>query len=374
MKSKFFVFSAVLLVSSFCVYAQDLTITQRDLIVTQGADGGFHLFIKKKPGISSVLLTETTKDPSLQADNYAYRAAEWNPINGNEIRVLDGKIIPRNDKILSLIDSTTEYIPELGEVFHIYIPYILYYGYEDTRHGEVYVGNGTYFNVRAFQLPYADYRGRFKDNSFVLTIDQKPLTGLPADLFMKDTVNSFSEMTNATGGRLVYSLGPDDIVETIQGILAQKTGSSLDLVICLDTTESMKNDIDAIRARLIYVLQYVLQMENSEYHNFRVGFVFYKDYYDEYVTKYYAFSNDLRVIQRTLDSVRVGGGRDIPEAVHEALFDAASKFPWQAPQRSIILIGDAPAHPRQRGKISKEMALNAARKRGITIDAIILPQ
>ena len=40
----------------------------------------------------------------------------------------------------------------------------------------------------------------------------------------------------------------------------------------------------------------------------------------------------------------------------------------------MILIGDAPPHPRPRGKITKEMADQAAVERGLKLHAIILPQ
>ncbi|GMO52030.1 MAG: VWA domain-containing protein [Termitinemataceae bacterium] len=351
--------------------AQDLSLGSNDLRITQGSDGGFHLYIRKKAGINSVLLTETTRDPKLQLDNYAYRAASWNPINGNEQRLLDGKLLSTTgQKIFSLIDSTTEFVPSFGEAFHIYIPYILEYGYEWTRHGEVYVGNGTYLNLRAFSLPYADYRGSFKDNPFVLTVEQFPLEGKPADLFMRDTIDAFGETAGATGGTMHYSIGPEDIVQTIGTILSKSRFSTLDIVFCIDTTASMKNDIEAIRANLCAQIAALMR----EKRNVRIGFVIYRDYYDEYLTRVFDFSDNINIIQRTLNSFRAKGGRDIPEAVHEALYDAATKFKWQAEERQIILIGDAPPHPRARGRISKEMALNAAHRRGVVINSIILPQ
>jgi Mg-chelatase subunit ChlD len=102
--------------------------------------------------------------------------------------------------------------------------------------------------------------------------------------------------------------------------------------------------------------------------------VLYKDYFDEYLTRILPFTSDMRVFQRNIDGIRVGGGRDIPEAVHEAIYDAATRFPWKAGLRRIILIGDAPPHPRPRGKITNEAAYSAATERNITVDTIILPQ
>ena len=55
------------------VFAADLSIGKEDVRIIQSPEGGYHLYIRKKADINSVLLTETTRDPTLQSDNYAYR-------------------------------------------------------------------------------------------------------------------------------------------------------------------------------------------------------------------------------------------------------------------------------------------------------------
>ena len=140
-------------------------------------------------------------------------------------------------------------------------------------------------------------------------------------------------------------------------------------MICLDTTGSMKNDIEAIRGDLVPMISDMLAGSRG-----RVGMVLYKDYYEEYLTKVVPFTTDLNQVQRTLDGIVPRGGKDIPEAVYEALYDGAVKFRWEAESRLIILIGDAPPHIRQRGKVSAAMARSAAEERGIRVHTIILPQ
>ena len=353
------------------VRAQNLSLNAQDLRIEQGADGGYHLYIRKKTGMASVLLTESTKDFTMQEDNYAYRSPLWNPVNGNEIRILEGSPIPREYQIWSLIDSTSEIHPLLGECFHIYIPYIIEYGYADTRrNGEVYVVDGTYLNIRAFSLPYGDYRGIFQDNPFILRVTQKPLEGPPAGNYMKETREAFQEIAGQGRGNLIYSSGPGDLVDKIKDILDEEIGQDLDIVLCLDTTGSMSNDIDAIRKMLTPALESMI----PSFKDFRIGMLLYKDYYEEYLTKVIPFTRDFAVFQQNLNAIQVRGGRDIPEAVHEALYDAAVKFPWEGESKLIILIGDAPPHLRQRGKISKAMAYQAMSERGIRVHAIILPQ
>ncbi|MDR2402728.1 MAG: VWA domain-containing protein [Spirochaetaceae bacterium] len=360
----------VLLLGLAPVYSQDLSLQGDDLRIEQQVDGGFHLYIRKKPGIGSVLLTESTRDPNRAEDNYAYRSPEWNPVNGDEPRLLDGVPIPRESGIYSLIDSSPETHPELGQVFHIYIPYILHYGYADTRHGEVYVTDGAYLNIRTFALPYGDYRGGFQDNPFILRVAQKPLEGPPEQNYMKDTVDAFREIARAGHGDMVYSEGPKDLVQKIEDILMKEKGKNLDMVLCLDTTSSMKDDIDAVRNLLIPMLSGIIR----EFAGFRIGMVLYKDYFDEYLTRIIPFTTDFRLFQQNLNAVRVSGGRDIPEAVYEALYEGAIRFSWEAESRLVILVGDAPPHPRARGSITKSMVDKSVEEQGLKVHAIILPQ
>jgi Mg-chelatase subunit ChlD len=186
---------------------------------------------------------------------------------------------------------------------------------------------------------------------------------------MKDTVNAYTEIISSQG-ELVYSTGADDVVDKIEELLRGEEGKTVDLVICLDTTGSMRDDIDSLRRLLIDHLKKAI----AGFKGFRIGMVLYKDYYETYLTRVIPFTGDFEQFQTSLNNIRVGGGRDIPEAVHEALYDGATKFPWDAETKIMILVGDAPPHPRQRGTVSKEMVDNAVAERDIRLNAIILPQ
>ncbi|MDR2793217.1 MAG: VWA domain-containing protein [Treponema sp.] len=364
-------FFLILFVFSFAqIDALDLTIEQEDLRIEQRVDGGFHLFIRKKPDIASVLIAETTKDFTFQEPNYVYRAPDWNPVNGDEVRIINGAPIPKSSRIWSLIDSTPEQDAQFGEAFHIYIPYILNYGYETGRHGEIYVHDGTYFNLRSFTLPYGDYAGAFQDNPFILDVAQKPLPGKPEGNYMGETLETFSNISRKNSGEMILSSGAEDIMPKIRELLEKEKGKSLDVVICLDTTGSMKDDIAAIKRMLVPLLSGM----QGEFLSFRIGLVLYKDYMETYITRVIPFTGNNTVIQNELDRIATGGGKDIPEAVYEALYDGATKFAWEAQSRIIILIGDAPPHPRPVGRITREMTEQALTDRNIKVHTITLPQ
>ncbi|MDR2543307.1 MAG: VWA domain-containing protein, partial [Treponema sp.] len=152
-------------------------------------------------------------------------------------------------------------------------------------------------------------------------------------------------------------------------LLEREAGKQLDLVICLDTTGSMRPYIDPIREKLIPMLEEMLGLFPS----FRIGLVQFKDYHDVYLTRLTSFTTDFARFQRALNVIRPHGGGDIPEAVYEALYDGASRFPWEAEARLMLLIGDAPPHPRPRGRITKALVDRAVEERGITVHAMILP-
>jgi hypothetical protein len=347
--------------------AQDLSLSTGDLRIELRADGGYHLFIRYKSDISSVLITESTRDPHFLSENYAYRTEERNPVNGDEIRLIDGYPIPPESAIYSLVSSTPVQHAVFGWAYHIYIPYKLLYGYEGGRHGEIEVGDGTYLNIRAFEYSYADYRGAFRDNPFVLNITQDPGSVPTTGAYIPETVSVFTEIG---GENTLFSRSPEDIVDSIKTVLEKEKDKDVDIVICLDTTGSMRPHIDAVRGQLIPMLRQLV----SEFASFRIGMVLFKDYNDAYLTRVIPFTRDFNAFQRSLNGVRVSGGGDIPEAVYEALYDGATKFPWAAESKIMILIGDAPPHPRPRGRITKQMVDTETEQREITVHPIILPQ
>jgi hypothetical protein len=348
----------------------DLTIGPDDLRMEQSLDGGYELIIRKKPDIASVLLTESTADPEKRVHSYALRNPEYHPENGDERRLLEGEFIEPGNDLFSLIDSTPEEDAVFGDAFTIFVPYVVTYGYPWSREGEIQVLDGTWLNIRAFGKPYADYTGGFTDNPFVLRVVQKPMEGPPEDNYMADTVENFTEIAKEGRGTSTLSKGYDEMIKEIETIIGGAAGDSLDLVLALDTTRSMEDDIPYLRDNLVRVLQ----EHTARFENLRVGLVLYRDYMEQYLTKTTPFRTGLAGLQEALNSIRVRGGRDIPEAVYEALYVGINEFPWMADTRQIILIGDAPAHPRPRGNVTKEMVYKDAEDWDVELHTIILPQ
>lgn len=368
----------------------DLSIGKEDVKIVRDEKSGFHLFVRKKPNINSIILVETTKDPSGKEANYAYRAGEYNSINGDEKRLLNGEFLTSEYAKYSLIDSTPENHEDFGKAFHIYIPEELYYGYPWSRNGKILVEKGTFINIRAFEKPYADYEGEFFDNPFMFSFEIKeiPLEKEPVkeEVVLTDSYNptatfAFEKIATKNGGELIYSNGPESIIEDIMKSLeAINPKDKIDLVFCIDATGSMKDDIDILRSNLIPELKDFAKKAGE----IRFGLIVYRDYVDSFrykglPFKLFDFTTDLENYINQLNSFTIHGkeGGDIPEAVYEALYGAITYFDWDVnAQKKVILIGDAEPHPKPRGttiKCTFELVNSLATEKNIQIDTIITP-
>lgn len=384
---------------------QQLRITAGNVrLVRDEKNGGYHLYVKKLPNVNSILLTETTKDPEGKSDSYAYRAQEYNSINGDEIRYLDGKKLESEGAKYSLVDSTPENTSFFCPAFHIYIPETIVYGYEWSRNGQITIGKGTFINIRSFEKPYADYTGDYMDSPFMFDLkvtkrvvkkpapkvqpkpDPEPINepepvDEPETVLTDDYNPVASEKFKEFSDDIIYSKGPETIIEDIRGLLADiEDKDNLDLVFAIDATGSMKNDLDKLKTDMYPLLTELFGNTPGA----RVGLLFYRDYGDTFKymdlpVKVFPFTSNFTSFSKNLNSIRIYGkeGGDIPEAVYEAMYASCEFYSWRnTAQKKIILIGDAEPHPTPRGigRYSKDYVMGIAESRKIKIHSILLPK
>lgn len=121
--------------------------------------------------------------------------------------------------------------------------------------------------------------------------------------------------------------------------------ASIDVVFAIDTTGSMLDDIDAVKA---FASRFVDDLAAAT-PSFRVGLVTYRDFPDRTgdTTDYSSrvdlkFSEDKATIETAIDALEVGGGGDFPESVYSGL-KAAIGLPWRAGVKKVVIqMGDAP--------------------------------
>ena len=117
----------------------------------------------------------------------------------------------------------------------------------------------------------------------------------------------------------------------------------LDLMLMIDTTGSMGDELEYLKAELSDMVKRV--SKSNEALSIRVSVNFYRDEDDEYVVKYYDFRDDVDECIALMKGETAAGGGDYPEAVHTALENAITGHSWRDDAVKLCyFVLDAPPH------------------------------
>jgi hypothetical protein len=188
----------------------------------------------------------------------------------------------------------------------------------------------------------------------------RPLFSEARALAVKQTEHEFKRLAELVRARygergvdelICEWVKPDQASQDAARALAG--GAALDLVFVIDTTGSMFDDIDAVKAAATQIINQISHDKPCT----RIGIVLYKDAGDAYVTSTgLPFTTvghedgDTGPVISAIQSISVGGGGDIPEAVYAGLVHAIENKQglgfWRGgtTRKAIILMGDAPPH------------------------------
>jgi hypothetical protein len=155
--------------------------------------------------------------------------------------------------------------------------------------------------------------------------------------------------------------------------LPQEAGLSgavpIDVAFILDTTGSMGDEIERIRATLRQVVERLGQGERPI--SLRLGAVLYRDHGDAYLTRGYPLTADVERFRTALDDVAADGGGDTPEALNAGLADAVHQLPWRAEAAKVaFLIADAGPHMDRTGEVPYGTTSLDALGRGVRVHTV----
>ena len=151
-------------------------------------------------------------------------------------------------------------------------------------------------------------------------------------------------VVSAAGERREISLseGKGTQVHSLVLPVPARPVEKLDVMIVLDCTGSMSDEIAFLKSELRAILQDVKRRHPAL--DLRVGMVAYRDIGDAFVTRTYQLSSDLDAIQSAIGDQAGSGGGDMPEAMDEALARAVDQDWRDDAIRSLLLVADAPPH------------------------------
>ena len=156
----------------------------------------------------------------------------------------------------------------------------------------------------------------------------------------------------------------NDLKDNIHKIIKKYNDNPLDLVMVIDTTESMRPYLRAIKSEINIIAENIISKNESS----RIGFLLYRDTKDKYLTKKIDFNNNINEIVRESKYFYADGGGDRAEPMYEAIQQALEKFEFRNDNRVILVITDA--KPKVIGRANMELNTKTAKRKNVNIEII----
>lgn len=178
-----------------------------------------------------------------------------------------------------------------------------------------------------------------------------------------DTLNNASKSFNTPNN---YIKDTNELSDKFKNIIKRYGDNpGIDLVIVLDTTESMHPYLKAIKRDIRGIVNDLF--ENNKYS--RVGFLLYRDVKDTYLTKRIDFSDNINFINREVNYFYAAGGGDKAEPMYEALQEALEQFDYINEKRLVVVLTDAPA--KVIGRADLDLNLKTAKEKNIIVEFML---
>ncbi|MBK7842700.1 MAG: VWA domain-containing protein [Bdellovibrionales bacterium] len=169
-------------------------------------------------------------------------------------------------------------------------------------------------------------------------------------VFDVEALDYLKKLSIQTGGFVTFSPRPNSFADSVDAvldmILKDPGTSGNDVVLIIDTTNSMANDIRDLKAKKDEILKKL--KEKSDHVDLKLSLIAYRDKNNSYLAKIFRdFTSSTRSFGGAIDELNAGeGNKDIPEATLDALELAATQLSWRADSKhSVILASDAPGFP-----------------------------
>lgn len=163
-----------------------------------------------------------------------------------------------------------------------------------------------------------------------------------------------------------YADDENKLPDNLKNIINRyKDFDTIDLVIVLDTTESMHPYIRSIKKEIRGIARQLFDNHKKA----RIGFMLYRDVKDTYFTKMIDFSDNMNLINREVNYFFASGGGDKAEPMYEAIQEALEKFNFVHNKKLIIVITDAPA--KVIGRANLDLNAKTAREKDVTIELVL---
>lgn len=171
---------------------------------------------------------------------------------------------------------------------------------------------------------------------------------IPNGVFHDLSISYFQPLAEQLCGKAFFAKQSSDIIPVMSSILNSRLSPNTDIVLLIDKTGSMEDDIDNVKQGLA-VIKDIL----STYEGINVCVASYgdKNYHGDLWYNASPLTDDLSVIEDFIEGYSIIGNPDTPESVNDAIVKVTSEVDWTpGNDRLMLVIGDAPS---QEGELSE---------------------
>jgi hypothetical protein len=174
------------------------------------------------------------------------------------------------------------------------------------------------------------------------------------------TIELFSKMAQASRGKAFFSVNKSTLDASINKIIEEDVVTETDLVLLIDKTASMTDDIAKVKEGLGQIIRTLSKKSKVRLAIGLYGDINYmgKDWFD-----FEVFDTQYEKAIDFLNNIKLIGNFDDPESVYEAFFEVANSSFWKSSKkRMIILVGDAPPQEAPLSKYTIYDVINKAKE------------
>ena len=328
------------------------------LYYSGGENGKYAFYVREGLTNTTYKLIKTSFNYALQADNNGIILEDtYNSRIGKQLYIKAYfKKLPE-DRYLSFNVFNTK-----GETFTYPIDYII----ENKITNSITNTAATEEKINAVPIIEPPNQNIVELNTNEMIVSRKKINNnnIERNFFDGEAIDS---LNNASELQSHYADDEKDLKTQVYNII-DKYNSAVDLVLVLDTTESMHPYLTSIKEEIKSISKKVFK----KYINSRIGFLLYRDINDTYLTKKIDFDNNINKIYRDVNYFYASGGGDKAEPMYEAIQKALESFDYKNENKVVIVVTDAPA--KVIGKANADTNKKTAREKNIKIEYILVKE
>lgn len=173
-----------------------------------------------------------------------------------------------------------------------------------------------------------------------ITVDTVPPL-IDSMIFDNMALQCFFPLGHETGGEFYYKTAAENVYKTIVEVIENHGENGSDIVLLIDKTGSMANDINDVRTNLGKIIN---QLEKFEDVQLAVSVYGDKVVDGDNWWGTTPLTTDYKSVQSFIDNLQLSGGGDYPESVYDGLGNAIENNVWRpGSKRMVLVIGDAPS-------------------------------